>query len=245
MSDRVDLEEPQVGDFQLPRAPGGGPVIQEPLWRIRLRLLRKALRRNWALFAKNKIGLVGLGIIIVFALAALAHPILMDRVWDPAIYDPVRGYDAPRTEYLVVENGAVEDPTSEIDHATARLKTTPFVEVGETISIPSQPAPPSDSHWLGTDPLGRDILSQLMYSTRAAFFLGAIAAVVTVLIATTVGSIAAYFGGWIDSLLMRFADLVLLVPLIPILIVISSLFTLTLPLLGVLIGILSGFGGTA
>ncbi|MEX1208778.1 MAG: ABC transporter permease [Acidimicrobiia bacterium] len=245
MSDRVDLEEPQVGDFQLPRAPGGGPVIQEPLWRIRLRLFRKALRRNWALFAKNKIGLVGLGIIIAFALAALAHPILMDRVWDPAIYDPVRGYDAPRTEFLVVENGTVEDPTSEIDHATARLKTTPFVKVGETISIPSQPAPPSDSHWLGTDPLGRDILSQLMYSTRAAFLLGAIAAFVTVLIATTVGSIAAYFGGWIDSLLMRFADLVLLVPLIPILIVISSLFTLTLPLLGVLIGILSGFGGTA
>jgi peptide/nickel transport system permease protein len=218
-------------------------VVQEPLWRIRLRLFRTALGRNWRLFAKNKIGLVGLGIIIAFAAAALIHPFLMGNVWDPAIYDPVRGYDAPRAEYLIVDGPEVGD--GEMLLSEARIKSTPFVRVGEVISIPQQPAPPSDSHWLGTDPLGRDILSQLMYSTRAAFFLGAIAAVVTVLIATTVGSIAAYFGGWIDSLLMRFADLVLLVPLIPILIVVSSLFTLTLPLLGVLIGVLSGFGGVA
>lgn len=246
MTERVDLEEPQIEGFQLPEAPGGGPVVQEPLWRIRLRLFRKAFFRNWKLFANNKIGLIGLGIILAFALMALIHPVLMDRVWDPAIYDPVAGYDAPRTELLVVETkDDIEDPTSQIDHATARLKTTPFVKVGDTVSIPLQPAPPSSKHWLGTDPLGRDVLSQLMYSTRAAFFLGAIAAVVTVLIATTVGSVAAFFGGWIDSFLMRFADLVLLVPLIPVLIVVGALFTLTLPLLGILIGILSGFGGTA
>ena len=246
MTERVDLEEPQVQGYQLPQAPGGGPVVQEPLWRIRLRLFRKALGRNWRLFARNKVGLIGLGIILAFALMAIIHPFLMDRVWDPGIYDPVQGYDAPRTELLVVETkDDVEDPTSQIDHATARLKTTPFVKVGDTVSIPSQPAPPSSKHWLGTDPLGRDILSQLMYSTRAAFALGAIAAIVTVFIATTVGSIAAFFGGWIDSFLMRFADLVLLVPLIPVLIVVASLFTLTLPLLGILIGLLSGFGGTA
>jgi peptide/nickel transport system permease protein len=75
--------------------------------------------------------------------------------------------------------------------------------------------------------------------------LGLIAAVVTVGVATTVGSIAAFYGGWLDNFLMRLADLVLLLPLIPILIVLSGLWTINLPLLGVLIGILSGFGGTA
>jgi peptide/nickel transport system permease protein len=94
-----------------------------------------------------------------------------------------------------------------------------------------------------------------MYSTRAAFALGAIAALVTVFIATSIGSIAAFYGGWLDSVLMRFADLVLLVPLIPVLIVMSALLPgiqifgiqleMSLPLLGVLIGVLSGFGGTA
>ena len=249
----TDLDTKGKVDSELPAAiPLEGPVVEEPLWRIRLRLARRALGRNWKLFARNKIGLIGLGIIVAFALMAVIHPFLMGRVWDPAIYDPFSGYDAPAVNYTVVERceapAAGGDPVcgpGEIDLATARLRTHPFIKVGEVITIPSQPAAPSSAHWLGTDPLGRDILSQLMYSTRAAFALGAIAALVTVFIATTIGSIAAYYGGWLDSSLMRFADLVLLVPLIPVLIVVSALFDLSLPLLGVLIGILSGFGGTA
>jgi peptide/nickel transport system permease protein len=257
----LDTKGPTSLKLPLPEIPGK-PVVEEPLWRIRLRLARRAFGRNWKLFARNKIGVVGLVIIGTFALMALIHPILMSRVWDPAIYDPFDGYDAPRTLLTVVEKCDIPEdavsatcPPGEIDLAAARLKTHPFVKVGEVIEIPQQPAPPSKAHWLGTDPLGRDILSQLMYSTRAAFALGAIAALVTVFIATSIGSIAAFYGGWLDSVLMRFADLVLLVPLIPVLIVMSALLPgiqifgiqleMSLPLLGVLIGILSGFGGTA
>lgn len=236
MSERVDLVEPPV--------PGvDGPTIQEPLWRIRLRLFAKSSRRNWGLFAANKIGVIGLVIIGIYAILGLLHPILMSTVWEPAVYDPVRGYDAPMKAFLVVEE--VQDPDSEMDVATARLMSNPFTKVGDTVTIPQQPAAPSRTHLLGTDPLGRDIFSQLIYSIRAAFTMGAIAAISAAVIATIMGSIAAYYGGWLDNLLMRFADLILLVPLIPILIVVAALFTLTLPLLGVLIGILSGFGGTA
>lgn len=237
MTGRVDLVEPPA------TGAGGGPVIQEPLWRIRLRLFRKSFRRNWGLFSANKIGVIGLVIIAVFALGGVLHPVLMATVWDPSIYNPVAGYDAPVREYVIVEQ--VQDPETEMDLATARLMTNPFIEVGDTVPIPQQPAAPSGSHWLGTDPLGRDIFSQLIYSIRAAFAMGAIASLTAVVIATTVGSIAAYYGRWLDNILMRFADLILLVPLIPILIVVAALFTLTLPLLGILIGLLSGFGGTA
>ena len=257
----LDTKGPTSLKLPLPEVPAK-PVVEEPLWLIRLRLARRAFGRNWKLFARNKIGVAGLVIIGMFAVMALIHPILMSRVWDPAIYDPFDGYDAPRTLLTVVEKCDIPEeavsatcPPGEIDLASARLKTHPFVKVGEVIEIPQQPAPPSDAHWLGTDPLGRDILSQLMYSTRAAFALGAIAALVTVFIATSIGSIAAFYGGWLDSVLMRFADLVLLVPLIPVLIVMSALLPgiqvfgfqleMSLPLLGVLIGILSGFGGTA
>jgi peptide/nickel transport system permease protein len=248
VTDRMDTQgalPSPVDVHRMPPEPPGlqGPVVAEPLWRIRLRLAARSFRSNWKLFRRNPIGLLGLGIIALFALMAIAHPILMATVWDPAIYDPVRGYDAPVTELLVVEE--VTDPTTEIDLPSAQLATNPFVRLGDTIQIPLQPAPPSSSHLLGTDPLGRDIFSQLLYSTRSAFMLGAIAALVTVFIATSVGAIAAYYGGWLDSALMRFADLILLLPLIPTLIVVSALFTLNLPLLGLLIGILSGFGGTA
>lgn len=232
-----------------PASPGKATdlAITEPLWKVRLRLLRKSFVQNWKLFAGNRIGIVGLVMISVFALMAISQPILMATVWDASVYGPINGYDAPFIDKTVVE--VVNDPATEIDLATARIQTNPFVDVGDVLSISAQPAPPTWSgqypHYLGTDPLGRDVLSQLLYSTRSAFFLGTIAAVVTVLIATSVGSVAAYFGGWIDSFLMRLADLILLVPLLPVLIVVSSLFQISLPLLGVLIGILSGFGGTA
>lgn len=250
----TDLETKGTKTLRMapPGGPDGEPLVVEALWRVRLRLARKTFVRNWKLFSRNKIGLVGLSIIGLFAVMALLHPILMERVWDPAIYDPVTGYDAPIETFVIVEDCPIPDgqrkpvcAPGEIDLARAQIETNPFIKVGETLEIPLQPAPPSKQHWLGTDPVGRDILSQLMYSTRAAFFLGFIAAFFAVFIATGIGSVAAYYGGWLDSALMRFADLVLLVPLIPVLIVVSALFELSLPLLGVLLGVLSGFGGTA
>ena len=108
-----------------------------------------------------------------------------------------------------------------------------------------QPAPPSWRHPLGTDPLGRDVLSQLLSSTRSEFVLGITAALVTVTIATTVGAVAAYYGGLVDSFFMRLADLIIALPGISLLIVLSALFELNLFYLALIIGVLGGFGGTA
>lgn len=179
-------------------------VIQ-PLWKIRLIGLWKSLRSNYALFAENKIGLIGLGIIVFYAILAVAHPVLMSTVWDAKIYDPFIGNDR---------------------------------------SIAEHPSPPSATHLLGTDPMGRDVLSQLMYSTRNEFILGLLAAFLTVTIATSVGAIAAFYGGWIDALLMRLADLINILPFIALLVVLSAFVKMDLWTLALVIGILSGFGGT-
>jgi peptide/nickel transport system permease protein len=227
----------------------GRDLAGVPMWQIRLRLMRRSFTTTWGLFRENRMGMIGLALIILFAAMAIAHPILMATVWDPAIYDPVTGYDAVTTDFTVVEDGAVTDPATQIEQTQARLELNPTVDAGDVISIPTQPAPPTLTgeypHFLGTDANGRDIFSQLLFSTRAAFFLGVVAALTTVLIATTVGAIAAYFGGWIDSGLMRFADLILLMPLLPVLILLSAMFEITMVTLGVMIGVLSGFGGVA
>lgn len=227
----------------------GESIVTEPLWRIRLRLFRKSFATNWGLFKESKMGVVGLIIIAIFGLMAVAHPILMETVWDPAVYDPVSGYDAVAIEYTIVEDGTVEDPTSEIGLSDARFELHPMVRVGQTAVIPVQPAPPTfggeNPHFLGTDPQGRDIFSQLLYGARAAFLLGFVAAFTTVFIATTVGSIAAYYGGRIDGFLMRTADLILLMPLLPVLIVLSAAVQINMVMLGIMIGILLGFGGDA
>lgn len=180
------------------------PVLERPLWQVRTQLLWRSLKSNLALFAENPIGLVGVGIILLFAVMALIHPLLMRTVWDVRTYDPVIGYDA---------------------------------------SIAGHPAPPSTRHLLGTDPLGRDVLSQLMWGTRAAFSLGIVAALVTVIVATTAGAVSAYFGGWVDILFMRLADLIIMTPVITILIVMTALFDVGFLHLAIIIGLLSGFGG--
>jgi peptide/nickel transport system permease protein len=229
----------------------GRDVATEPLWRIRFRLFRRSFAKNWGLFKESKMGIVGLIIIAIFGLMAVAHPVLMSTVWDPAIYDPVSGYDAVVNEFTVVEDDAITDETSEIALSDARFELNPTIDAGDVVRIPVQPAPPTlggeegHAHFLGTDPQGRDIFSQLLYGARAAFLLGFVAAFTTVFIATTVGSIAAYYGGKLDGFLMRTADLILLMPLLPLLIVMSAVVQINMIMLGIMIGILGGFGGDA
>ena len=117
--------------------------------------------------------------------------------------------------------------------------------IGFDHSQTSQPAPPSIKHPLGTDPLGRDVLSQLMASTRSEFMLGVFAALVTVIVATSVGAVSAYFGEAIDMLFMRLADLMIMMPIISLLVVLGGFHNIGLLELGLVIGVLSGFGTAA
>lgn len=225
-------------------------------WQIRrnrLLLAWMGFKKNWKLFAENKIGLVGLAIIIMFGLMALAHPILRATVWSDAsdgtpnidIYHPVLGADSIIIDKVIVPDGVEYDPITEIPLTEARLTGGLFADVGETIPVPQAPAPPTAKHLLGTDPQGRDILSQLMFGARNAFILGIVAALVSTVLATIIGSLAAYHGGLVDSFLMRQADLILLMPLLPLLIVVAAFWQVGLIGLALILGLLQGLGGTA
>ena len=274
------------------------------LWKIRGHLLWAGLCRNWRLFRTNRIGIVGVSIIMFFAIMALIHPVLVsglrwysaaglflvfwpgvsivafrllgrrrrDRritlpvtigltailiaaagilfggVWDAGTYHPVVGNEAsPPVQVRTVVN-EVTDPMTQMSTREALLYSnedgSPLMP-GDVAHIREQPTAPYGRHWLGTDPLGRDILSQLMKGAQGAFVLGMVAAIVTVLFATGVGSVAAYRGGGIDSFFMRLADLLLMLPALAIFIVMSSVFRFELWHLAILIGVLSGFGGVA
>ena len=73
-------------------------------------------------------------------------------------------------------------------------------------------SPPSPQHWFGTNALGQDILAQVLRGMQKSMLIGLCVAVISTLIAATVGSIAGYFGGWRDRALMWFVDLLLVVP---------------------------------
>jgi peptide/nickel transport system permease protein len=74
---------------------------------------------------------------------------------------------------------------------------------------------PSASHWFGTDRLGRDILSQTIYGSRVALFVGLVSAICSTFIGVNVGLIAGYFGRRLDDLLMRVTDIVYGIPFLP------------------------------
>jgi peptide/nickel transport system permease protein len=73
---------------------------------------------------------------------------------------------------------------------------------------------PSWSHWMGTDNFGRDIFSRVLYGARTAMIVGLSAVIISSVIALLLGTISGYFGGWTDTIIQRFVDLILAVPAI-------------------------------
>jgi ABC-type dipeptide/oligopeptide/nickel transport system permease subunit len=73
-------------------------------------------------------------------------------------------------------------------------------------------AGPSAHHWFGTDELGRDVLSRVFYGSRISLPLAVILVVFAMAIGSVLGALAGFFGGWVDSLIMRLADLVFAFP---------------------------------
>jgi peptide/nickel transport system permease protein len=72
--------------------------------------------------------------------------------------------------------------------------------------------PPSFQHYLGTDQLGRDVFSRMLYGSQISLSVGFVAVGISILIGILVGAMAGYKGGWVDSLLMRFVDIMLSFP---------------------------------
>lgn len=81
---------------------------------------------------------------------------------------------------------------------------------------------PSSEHLLGTDEQGRDVLLRIALGGRISILVGLLAATVTVVLGSVIGGIAGYYGGWLDNLLMRFAEIIYSVPFYPTVISISA-----------------------
>ena len=90
------------------------------------------------------------------------------------------------------------------------------------LANPNQPPTTDGTHWFGTDQLGRDYLSRVIFGVRTSLWVALIVALLSTAIGTTIGAIAGYFGGAMDNLLMRFTDLVLTVPGLAVLLVAAA-----------------------
>jgi len=85
-------------------------------------------------------------------------------------------------------------------------------------------AGPSWTHLMGTDSLGQDVLARVLWGGRVSLSVGLVAATIAIVLGTTIGAIAGFFGSFVDSVLMRFTDMFISLPQLPLLLLITFLF---------------------
>jgi peptide/nickel transport system permease protein len=88
----------------------------------------------------------------------------------------------------------------------------PHEQFFDGLTLEGAPLPPNERFWLGTDLLGRDAYTRLVYGARTSLIIGIAANAVAVLIGTLLGTVAGYAGGWVGTAIMRFTDLMMAFP---------------------------------
>jgi len=135
------------------------------------------LQDFWQTFSKNRMGLVGLFMLVVIISLAIFAPVL-----------------APHD-----------------------IKSSAGIEIGDIYN------PPNAIHWFGTDDAGKDVFSGFIYGSRISLIVGFFAAFISIVIGGTFGIMAGFYGGRVENFLMRFTDLMLVIPDLPLIVVIVAL----------------------
>lgn len=144
------------------------------------------LQMAWRRFRRDRLAMVGAGVLIVLILLALSAP-LVSR------------------------------------HVTGL--TPEQIELGATLKAPGyQRTSTSRVHWLGTDELGRDVLTRSLYGGRVSLYVSFLTVLLSLTVGTLIGAISGYYGGWADNVLMRFVDIVIAIPALFLLILIAVVF---------------------
>jgi len=147
----------------------------------------------WLRLKKNRLAIIGLGIILILVLTAILAPLV-----------------APY-------------PPDQQNLGISKLS-------------------PNSKHWFGTDVLGRDYFSRVVYGSRISISIGVVAVGITLVIGLITGAIAGYFGGWADAIIMRVADIFFAFPFIVGVLVMITVLGETIPRLPLLFIAIGLFG---
>jgi peptide/nickel transport system permease protein len=179
---------------------------------------RRLIAYYWNRTRQNKLAVIGLGFIVLLALAALIGPLV---TIDPTLVD-FEEKNIPPVGFSLEESVYVR-------------------ETGEFIVVKTEGI---WKHPLGTDNKGRDMLAMLISGARISLLVGLIATSIALFVGTMIGIIAAYNGGWVDNVLMRFTDIIMTFPFFLLLVLIVFIFGPSLAMIVVVIG-LTGWTGAA
>ena len=123
-----------------------------------------------------------------------------------------------KADSFTVENGS--------DEVTYQLQTKNqqyVIRVQKETTVNDTYHAPTRAHWLGTDGNGMDMLTRLMYGGRISLMIGFVVIIIEIVLGVIVGGCSGYFGGWVDTILMRVVDVVICIPAMPLYIIIGSI----------------------
>ncbi len=115
----------------------------------------------------------------------------------------------------------------------------PAEQFADGLSAAGEPLPPTARFWLGTDLLGRDLLSRLIYGARVSLLIGVVANGVALAIGTVLGGLAGYFQGWIGPVFMRFTDMMMAFPALLLAIALSAILRPSLWIVALVIALVN------
>jgi peptide/nickel transport system permease protein len=115
----------------------------------------------------------------------------------------------------------------------------PQEQMFDGLTLEGAPMPPGAQFWLGTDLLGRDLFSRILYGARTSLIIGVVANGLSLIIGTLIGVTAGYFRGWIGAVLMRFTDLMMAFPALLLAICLAAIFTPSLWIVAMVIALVN------
>ena len=160
--------------------------------------LRLVARR----FFRSRLSIVGLVMIVALFLFSYMGPVVYNR-WGEGEIDT--NAVVTTTQTIVLEDGTVIEEVYQYDKGINMY------------------APPGGDHLFGTDDKGMDVFTRLMYGGRISLMIGFIVVILETLIGVLLGGLAGYFGGWVDSIIMRIVDIFNCIPTLPILLIASAI----------------------
>ena len=117
----------------------------------------------------------------------------------------------------------VEDGSGEVTYQLQNKNQQYVIRVQKETTVNDTYHAPTRAHWLGTDGNGMDMLTRLMYGGRISLMIGFVVIIIEIVLGVIVGGCSGYFGGWVDTILMRVVDVVICIPAMPLYIIIGSI----------------------
>jgi peptide/nickel transport system permease protein len=168
----------------------------------------------WQQFRQKRFALLGLIFVFILFAVALLAPLLVNS---SPLYLKYEGKGYSPVLAQITGSGTLPESLQDTDLRTLKKegyrRIMPLVPYSPTeYDLSSILLPPSAKHWLGTDDQGRDVLARLIYGSRVSLSVGFIAVSIYVFIGLFFGTLAGYFGGWVDLVISRLIEIMICFP---------------------------------